>query len=337
MRRSRLLGHGYTYYHMISRVNHQEFLLNDDEKERLVGFMREAELMGCGQVVTHCILDNHFHCLVAIDQDAEVPEPLVISRVRARYGDVRATALVHELEWVREQTGEDAAQALLDRYRRRMNNLAEFAKDVLQRFTMSYNRRHGCIGRFWSDRYKSSVVEGKSEYDSMALATVAAYIDLNAVRAGIVTDPKQYRFCGYGAAACGDKHALTGLQPVLEMASRGVEAEIPAYRKFIFRQGMDHASGGSRSEAFQELARKVLKKDGKLNASELLFCRVRYFSDGLAIGSRNFVEDLFKRNRHLFSDKRKTGARPLRNADSGGLHCMRDLRLNPISPPACVT
>ena len=27
-----------------------------------------------------------------------------------------------------------------------------------------------------------------------------AYIDLNAVRAGIVEDPKDYRFCGYGEA-----------------------------------------------------------------------------------------------------------------------------------------
>ena len=33
-----------------------------------------------------------------------------------------------------------------------------------------------------------------------ALAMVGAYIDLNAVRAGIVEDPKDYRFCGYGEA-----------------------------------------------------------------------------------------------------------------------------------------
>lgn len=30
-----------------------------------------------------------------------------------------------------------------------------------------------------------------------ALLTMAAYIDLNAVRAGIVADPKDYRYCGY--------------------------------------------------------------------------------------------------------------------------------------------
>jgi putative transposase len=33
-----------------------------------------------------------------------------------------------------------------------------------------------------------------------ALKTVAAYIDLNPIRAGLVEDPKDYRFCGYGEA-----------------------------------------------------------------------------------------------------------------------------------------
>jgi putative transposase len=36
-----------------------------------------------------------------------------------------------------------------------------------------------------------------------ALTTMAAYIDLNLVRAGIVGDPKDYRWCGYGAAVAG--------------------------------------------------------------------------------------------------------------------------------------
>lgn len=112
---------------------------------------RDAQL----HIITNYTL--HFHCLVGIDHDADVPESVVIERVRGRYGDDRAKSLLHEVETAREQDDEEAAQRALDRYRRRMNNLAEFAKDVLQRFTMSYNRRHGCIGRFWSDRYKSSV------------------------------------------------------------------------------------------------------------------------------------------------------------------------------------
>ena len=32
------------------------------------------------------------------------------------------------------------------------------------------------------------------------MATVAAYIDLNPVRAALYSDPKEYRYCGYAEA-----------------------------------------------------------------------------------------------------------------------------------------
>ena len=41
----------------------------------------------------------------------------------------------------------------------------------------------------WAERFKSVLVEGSRE----ALLTVAAYIDLNAERAGLVGDPAEYR------------------------------------------------------------------------------------------------------------------------------------------------
>ncbi len=54
---------------------------------------------------------------------------------------------------------------------------------------------------------KSILVGGSGK----ALGTMAAYIDLNPVRAGIVADPKDYRFSGYGEAMGGGKHAREGL------------------------------------------------------------------------------------------------------------------------------
>ena len=43
---------------------------------------------------------------------------------------------------------------------------------------------------------------------------MAAYIDLNCVRAELVTDPKDYRFCGYAEAVAGRSAAQTGLRAV---------------------------------------------------------------------------------------------------------------------------
>ena len=41
---------------------------------------------------------------------------------------------------------------------------------------------------------------------------MAAYIDLNPIRAEMVEDPQEYRWSGYGAAMGGDPLAVEGLR-----------------------------------------------------------------------------------------------------------------------------
>ena len=60
-----------------------------------------------------------------------------------------------------------------------------------------------------------------------------------------------------------------------------------------------------------------------------LRCRVRYFSDGVAIGSRGFIEELFQAQRACFGAKRKDGARPIREAETG-LFSLRALRVHAV-------
>jgi len=57
---------------------------------------------------------------------------------------------------------------------------------------------------------------------------------------------------------------------------------------------------------------KVLAKGGKLSFGEAMRCRVRYFSDGMNVGGREFVDQVFTKSRERFGKKRKTGARPMR-------------------------
>jgi hypothetical protein len=75
----------------------------------------------------------------------------------------------------------------------RMGDVSEFIKTLKQRFTQWFNKRQGRRGTLWEERFKSVLMEGRGH----VLATMAAYIDLNAVRAGLVKDPKDFRFCGY--------------------------------------------------------------------------------------------------------------------------------------------
>jgi putative transposase len=47
----------------------------------------------------------------------------------------------------------------------------------------------------WEETFKSVIVE-----DGLAARTMAACIDLNPVRAGMVDDPAEYRWSSYGEA-----------------------------------------------------------------------------------------------------------------------------------------
>ncbi len=77
----------------------------------------------------------------------------------------------------------------------------------------------------------------------------------------------------------------------------------------------------------------MLDSNGSLPVNVLLRCRVRYFSDGLVLGSKVFVEEVFNKYRDQFGPKRCTGARPMKYGQWDGLCTIRDLRLAPVTVP----
>jgi len=61
----------------------------------------------------------------------------------------------------------------------------------------------------------------------------------------------------------------------------------------------------------------------------MLRCRVRYFTDGAVIGSKEFVNEAFASARDRFGPKRKDGARRLKGDAAparDALWSLRDLR-----------
>jgi len=60
-------------------------------------------------------------------------------------------------------------------------------------FTKRFNRFHGFVGPFWQGRYQAILVEDQRYFDQLL-----AYIHLNPVAAGLVSDPAQYDYSGHG-------------------------------------------------------------------------------------------------------------------------------------------
>ncbi len=321
MRSARILGEGVASYHCMSRIIQRQMLMGPVEKEKFRGLMRQMEAF-CGvKILTYAVMTNHFHLLVQVPRRREVSDTELVRRVKRAYGKAKARELERELAELMEAGEMEPAQALRDRFIYRMYDVSEFMKTLKQRFTQWYNRKNGRKGTLWEERFKSLLVESKAE----SLRAVAAYIDLNAVRAGLTEDPKDYRYCGYGEAVGGEKIAREGLGFVLADVSPGVEwpRVSRVYRQTLFERGMETEG---RAGISAEKVRAAVAGDAELSLGELLHCRVRYFSDGVVLGSRSFVEEVFAAHREEFGLKRKTGARAMRFGDWGGLCTMRDLR-----------
>ena len=348
MRQARIRGEGISYYHCISRVVDKRFILGDTEKEHFVALMRKLEAFHGMRVLTYCIMSNHFHLLIeepdqelAKDLDAET----VLERIKFLYDSITVRSVGEELKRAKDANNHEWEEEILDRYRGRMGDLACFMKELKQRFSQWFNSKNGRVGTLWEGRYKSVLVEG----DSKALMTMAAYIDLNPVRAGMVSKPEEYRWCGYASAVGGNRWAREGLGKILtnadQVSGEDYEEKWPdtskQYRLWLYHEGEDRVieeegkrisekkkRGFSKQEVEAENARK-----GRLPIQAAIRYRVRYLTEGAVLGSASFVDQVFAKNRSQFGARRKTGARRMREADWGDLHVLRDLQEKVVIPP----
>ncbi|MFN7560273.1 MAG: transposase [Prosthecobacter sp.] len=332
MRQPRLKApadHPTAYYHCVSRIVNRDFVLQRPEREMFSALMRMYEKLCQVRVVTFCVLSNHFHLLVEVPQRPEVMpgEEEVLRIIAGSLGKTTAYLVRVQLQQLREAGAPEAAQRVLNSWTARMWDISAFMKSLKQRFTQWFNKQHGRKGTLWEERYKSTLVEGGGD----ALAMTAAYIDLNPVRAGLVKDPKDYRWCGYAQAVAGVVMARRGLEVASRAQLQGVRPEqglIEHYRRLLFTWGQAGKAGGKIS---REEARKVLSKGGRLPVAEVLRCKVRYFTDGAVLGSRGYVEAIFKAKRGRFGEKRQDGARKMRGLEAPegkeGLFTLRDLRV----------
>jgi len=312
----------------------------EDEKDHFVSLLREYEPFCEVQVLTYCVMPNHFHVLLEESAPPEVLPTLdeVLAKMRRLTGFQDPEGVQARYEQLQAAGDAAGTAAYLAGIQRRMWDLSLFMAPVKQRFTQWYNGKHGRMGTLWDSRFRSVLVEGTGE----ALPIMAGYIDLNPVRAGLVSDPKDYRWSGYGEAMQGRRRAREGLRKVMA-AWRGEQMSSPtaaleAYGRLINGEedGSEAASGQGKHRRLGSAARRreslrMLRENGRLPLAEYLRCRVRYFSDGTVFGSGEFAEKVFVLNRTKFGPRRKTGARRVRGLEGFKLFTVRDLRVGLFS------
>lgn len=329
MRKPRFLGSPdapSSHYHCFSRVVDGDFKLLELERQVFVEIVRRYERFCQVRVLTFCVLSNHFHLLVEVPRRPASlpPDSWLLETLREFYRGKAFAQIQHQ--WLAVAQTPERLNAFKETFWRRMWNLSEFMKGVKQSFSLWYNRRHQRNGTLWEERFGSVLAESHGP----TLGVLATYIDLNPVRAGLVEDPMEYRWCGYAEAVGGNARARDALVLALPPEHRTVEA----YRQKLFAAGLrtkpspDHPEG--RPGFDPRAVAEVWKAGGRLTLDQVVLCRVRYFVDGAVLGSRAFVDAAFHRCRDRFGPRRTTGARPLRRVASRQIYCLRSLRVRPI-------
>jgi len=332
-------------YHVVSRTVDRSMKFGEVEKQHFVHLMHNYAAF-CGvKVLSWVVMSNHFHLLVEVppvDRENMPPEE-VFRRLSFIWGEEfmeKARGLFRQCKT------EEEVRAFCDKVTYRMGDLRQFMKSLKLQYTKWFNKEHEREGTLWESRYHSLIVEGEvpveeetesaeagdcgagAGYEVMSDAAriVAAYIDLNPVRAGMVKDPAHYRWSSYGAAVEGDEAARAGLA---RLWSRGEEAAMRAHRVLVFEKGSeDHVpEEGEKSKRVgipREKVAEVMRQGGKLPLRVLLRVKVRSLTAGGIIGSREFVRKVYEGRKEALGPDR-TRIKPMRYGEWGGLHAFRDL------------
>ncbi len=121
-----------------------------------------------------------------------------------------------------------------------------------------YNRRKKRKGAFWEDRYHATAIETGEH-----LLRCLVYVDLNMVRAGVVSHPEQWPHGGYK------------------------EIQRPRRRNIIIEyEILGHLSGFNNFEDFQLAHRRWVQSELSGGKAK----RAGYWTQSIATGSRSFIE-----------------------------------------------
>ena len=123
-----------------------------------------------------------------------------------------------------------------------------------RRYTRRVNSREGWRGHLWQGRFASFVLE------QPYLLAAARYVELNPVRAGLATAPREYRWSSARAHLRGKDDRLVHVRPLLELAGSWRRLLAAALSEDELQQFRSHQRTGRvlGSEKFQARLEKKL-------------------------------------------------------------------------------
>lgn len=97
------------------------------------------------------------------------------------------------------------------------SDLAKFMQRLSLTYYNYFKKRHQCVGHLWQGRFKSKIIGDEAYY-----LQCGKYIELNPVRAGLVSEPETYPFSSYKVYALSATDKLVDINPFYIELSRSI-------------------------------------------------------------------------------------------------------------------
>ena len=256
-------------YHVISRTALAGYVIGDIEKEFLLKLIARLSSVYFADVLGFCLMGTHFHLVVKMQPGNQFSDDAIRERFERYYQQDKKRILM-------------AGQ--IPSYRAKWASLSEYVREIKQGFSRFYNKQHRRKGFFWSERFKSVIVE-----DGEALVNLLAYVDLNPVRAGIVSQPEEYRWnsLGYHLQTNNKGDFLSLDFEMVGQWNTPAKERILQYRQYVYEKG------GLATNKGKSISEKILAEEkrtkGAVTVLNRFRLRTRYFTDSGIIGSKEFV------------------------------------------------
>ncbi len=236
-------------------------------RKTLIDLIKHYSRGYCCEVAAYSVMGTHYHLVVQF----EGYRTLSPDELRERALLLYPNSAKDLDEW---------PQIKWDRLQARLFDVSEFMRNLHSAFGRFYNKSCRRHGRVWADRFKSTLLE-----DTRALMDCMLYVELNPMRAGLVTRPEEWKGSSIGLREAGLDEWLMPLTALFDKTKKRALVE---YRSLLYYRGGVPTKVGQAA-----IPQRVIKEEAArgFEVSGVYRKRMRYFVDGLVIGSEAFIRE----------------------------------------------
>jgi REP element-mobilizing transposase RayT len=224
------------------------------------------------QLVAFEIMGNHYHFIVFMEAFRELSRTELIEKAKQLYGK---RFEINTCCW------DDSDWEWLNR---KLFDVSCLMQHINGRFGAWFNRRNNRRGPLWYDRFKNPEL-----LDLEAVQECLLYIELNALRAGLVKRPEQWKA---GSARLRWKQKDHNLMPLSRIFVGVDPKEVYSfYRSRLYCRGAVPTKGNQ-----AQISPEILEREARsgFERTGLYQDRLRFFTDGLAVGCKEKVGELLE-------------------------------------------